>query len=79
MPEEDQGYAFAIVALPSGATIARTNQVMDRVESIIRGNKEVDAVFALSGFSFVGSGENVGLAFIRLKPWDQRDALGRGS
>jgi multidrug efflux pump len=74
VPEEDQGYAFAIVSLPSGATIARTNKVMDQVGSIIQGNKEVDAVFAISGFSFIGSGENVGLAFIRFKPWDQRDA-----
>ena len=74
VPEEDQGYAFAIVQLPAGATIARTNQVMDQVESIIQSNKEVEAVFALSGFSFIGSGENVGLAFIRFKPWDQRDA-----
>src|SRR5262249_25035820 len=73
VPYEDQGYAFAIVSLPSGATIARTNKVMDQVSSIIQGNKEVEAVFALSGFSFVGSGENVGMAFIRFKPWDQRD------
>jgi multidrug efflux pump len=47
---------------------------MDQVGSIIQGNKEVDAVFAISGFSFIGSGENVGLAFIRFKPWNQRDA-----
>ena len=73
VPDEDQGYALALVSLPSGATIARTNKVMDQVESIIQGNKEVDGVFVLSGFSFVGSGENVGLAFIRLKPWDERN------
>jgi len=75
VPDEDQGYALAIVSLPSGATIARTNKVMDQVEKIIQGNKEVDGVFVLSGFSFVGTGENVGMAFIRLKPWDERDAI----
>ena len=74
VPEEDQGYALAVVALPAGATIARTNAVMDKVASIIRGNEEVAATFALSGFSFVGSGENVGMAFVRLKPWDERKA-----
>ncbi|HZP65266.1 MAG TPA: multidrug efflux RND transporter permease subunit, partial [Rudaea sp.] len=73
VPDEDQGYALAVVSLPSGATIARTNAVMDQVESVIRNNKEVDGVFVLSGFSFVGSGENVGMAFVRLKPWDERD------
>jgi multidrug efflux pump len=73
-PEEDQGYAFAIVSLPPGAAIARTNRVVDQVASIIRSNPEVAGVFAISGFSFVGSAENAGLAFIRFKPWDERQA-----
>ena len=68
VPEEDQGYAFAIVSLPPGATIARTNAVMDQVSDVIRSNPEVERVFALSGFSFIGSGENVGMAFIGFKP-----------
>ena len=74
VPEEDQGYGLAIVGLPSGASIARTNEAMDQVSSIIRSNPEVDGVFAISGFSFVGSAENVGMAFIRFKPWDERGA-----
>ena len=74
VPDEDQGYALAIVSLPPGATIARTNAVMDQVGTIIRANPEVERVFALSGFSFVGSGENVGMAFIGFKPWGQRKA-----
>jgi len=74
VPEEDQGYGLAIVGLPSGASITRTNEAMDQVSSIIRSNPEVEGVFAISGFSFVGSAENVGMAFIRFKPWDQRDA-----
>jgi multidrug efflux pump len=72
VPEEDQGYALTIVGLPSGASITRTNEVMDQVSQIIRSNPEVDGVFAISGFSFVGSAENVGMAFIRFKPWDDR-------
>jgi len=74
VPEEDQGYALTIVGLPSGASIARTNEVMDQVAATIRSNKEVEGVFAISGFSFVGSAENVGMAFIRFKPWDERGA-----
>jgi multidrug efflux pump len=72
VPEEDQGYAFTIVGLPSGASIARTNAVMNQISTIIRSNPEVEGVFAISGFSFVGSAENVGMAFIRFKPWDER-------
>jgi multidrug efflux pump len=74
VPEEDQGYGLTIVGLPSGASITRTNEVMDQVSQIIRSNPEVDGVFAISGFSFVGSAENVGMAFIRFKPWDDRKA-----
>jgi multidrug efflux pump len=74
VPEEDQGYGLAIVGLPSGASLERTNAAMDQVSGIIRSNPEVEGVFAISGFSFVGSAENVGMAFIRFKPWDQRGA-----
>jgi multidrug efflux pump len=74
VPEEDQGYGLTIVGLPAGASIARTNEVMDQVATIIRSNPEVEGVFAISGFSFVGSAENVGMAFIRFKPWDERHA-----
>src|SRR5438874_8822338 len=42
VPEEDQGYGLTIVGLPSGASIARTNEAMDQVSQIIRSNPEVD-------------------------------------
>jgi multidrug efflux pump len=73
VPEEDQGYLLAIVQLPPGATIARTNAVMEQVRAIGRKNSQIEGVVTVSGFSFVGSGENVGLAFYRLKKWDDRD------
>jgi multidrug efflux pump len=72
LPEEDQGYALAIVQLPPGAAIERTIKVMSKVDGILKKDPAVQYVFQVSGFSFVGVGDNVGLAFIRLKPWDQR-------
>ncbi|HEX3895074.1 MAG TPA: efflux RND transporter permease subunit, partial [Rudaea sp.] len=72
LPEEDQGYALAIVTLPSGASIERTNAVMSQVETLARKNAAVDGVITVAGFSFVGQGENVGMAFFRFKPWDER-------
>jgi multidrug efflux pump len=72
LPEEDQGYALAIVQLPPGAAIERTIKVMSKVDAILKKNPAVQYVFQVSGFSFVGVGDNVGLAFIRLKPWDNR-------
>jgi multidrug efflux pump len=72
VPDEDQGYAVVIATLPSGAGVQRTNAVMDEISETVRKNPDVADVFAISGFSFVGSGENVGMAFVRLKPWDDR-------
>jgi multidrug efflux pump len=72
VPDEDQGYAVVIATLPSGASIQRTNAVMDQISETVRKDPEVADAFAISGFSFVGNGENVGMSFVRLKPWDER-------
>ncbi len=72
LPDEDQGYALAIVQLPPGATIDRTVGVLNQVKNIIVKNPAVDGMMEIAGFSFVGSGENVGMGFVRLKPWSDR-------
>jgi multidrug efflux pump len=72
LPDEDQGYALAIVQLPSGATVGRTNAVMDQLQALARKNPAIDGVVTVSGFSFIGQGENVGMAFFRFKPWKDR-------
>ncbi len=72
LPEEDQGYAYVIVQTPPGTTLDRTMQVMTRVGELMHQSPDVDAVMEIAGFSFVGQGENVGLGFVRLKPWEQR-------
>jgi multidrug efflux pump len=72
LPEEDQGYALAVVQLPPGANMERTGDVLRQVEKIIQKNTIVDKVLDVAGFSFVGQGENVGITFIRLKDWSQR-------
>ncbi|MFO1507472.1 MAG: multidrug efflux RND transporter permease subunit [Lysobacterales bacterium] len=72
LPEEDQGYALAIVQLPAGATLQRTNAVMKQVREKLMQDPDTANMMAVSGFSFVGAGENVGMAFIQLKPWSER-------
>lgn len=73
VPEEDQGYTLAIVQLPAGASLQRTTQAMEQVNEILSKNDAVEAVLQISGFSFVGQADNVGMAFIRLKPWSERE------
>ena len=72
LPEEDQGYALAIVQLPPGATLDRTIAVMGQIKNIVIKNSAVTGMMEIAGFSFVGSGENTGMGFIRLKPWSKR-------
>ncbi|TBR08704.1 MAG: efflux RND transporter permease subunit, partial [Lysobacter sp.] len=72
LPEEDQGYALAIVQLPPGATLRRTEAVFEQVRASIRTIEGFDGMMQVAGFSFIGQGENVGMAFIKLKPWDER-------
>ena len=74
LPDEDQGVFMTMVQLPSGATQERTQKVLDTVTNYyLNDEKEnVDSVFTVNGFSFSGQGQNSGLAFISLKPWDAR-------
>jgi len=74
LPDEDQGTMFALVQLPPGATNARTEEVMRQMEHhfLVDQKDAVSGLFTVAGFSFAGSGQNTGFAFIKLKPWDER-------
>lgn len=74
LPEEDQGIVIAMVNLPVGATQDRTERVLKEVsEHFLQNEKDaVEGVMTVSGFSFMGQGQNVGLAFIRLKDYALR-------
>jgi multidrug efflux pump len=72
LPTEDQGYLIANVQLPPGATQTRTLAVMQQAERFFLSQPEVDKMVSVLGFSFSGSGQNAALAFVTLKPWDER-------
>src|SRR5579863_1720198 len=75
VPDEDQGFLLALVNLPPDATLQRTDQVMSQIRSkLLHGplGKDISGVFQPEGFSFVGTSENVGMAFIKLTDWSKR-------
>ena len=72
LPQEDQGYMIVNVQLPPGATQERTRSVMEQVEGFILKQPEVQSMVGVLGFSFSGQGQNAALAFVTLKPWDER-------
>jgi multidrug efflux pump len=76
LPQEDQGSAMFQINLPAGASIKRTREVAQQVEKYLI-EEEAETVirtFSIAGFNFSGSGQNAGMGFLALKPWDQRDS-----
>ena len=74
LPDEDQGILITSVQLPPGATDYRTKDVLAQVRQYYLEKEKpyVDAVFTVAGFGFSGQGQNVGLAFIKLKDFAER-------
>jgi multidrug efflux pump len=73
LPEEDQGYFLSVIMLPTGATQERTLKVLGQLENYyVEKETNVDTVVTVAGFSFFGSGQNGGIAFATLKPWEER-------
>ncbi len=74
LPEEDQGVFLSMVQLPPGSTQEQTQAVLNEVSDYFRKDEEknVESVFTVNGFGFAGQGQNMGLAFVVLKNWDER-------
>jgi len=74
LPDEDTGAVFTLVAEPSGATLPRTDAALDYARHYFatKEAKNIEGVFTVGGFSFAGQGQNAGIAFLPLKPWDER-------
>ena len=75
IPTEDQGMIYVAVTTPPGATVDRTEKVLDEVDMIARELDIVETVSTLAGYSIVTevSGASYGMGMINLKAWDQRD------
>lgn len=78
LPDEDQGILFTQAILPTNSTQESTVKVLEKVSDYyLNEEKEaVNSVFSVAGFSFAGSGQNMGISFINLKDWSEREAPG---
>ncbi len=72
VPQEDEGYLMCIVQAPAGASLEYTTEIAKKAEAIIYADKDVEAAFAVMGFSFAGAAPNNGMIFIRLKGYEER-------
>ncbi|WP_369616192.1 efflux RND transporter permease subunit [Flavobacterium sp. CFS9] len=75
IPSEDQGMVYVSVTTPQGATVERTEKVLDEVTRLAKEIKGVDNVTTLAGYSIVTeiAGASYGMGMINLKDWNDRD------
>ncbi len=76
LPEEDQGYVFAGIQLPDGASLQRTNEIAKQAEQLIMKTPGVQYTTSVIGFSMLSQVMNTYSAFffITLKDWSERTA-----
>ncbi|QYK09083.1 efflux RND transporter permease subunit [Shewanella mangrovisoli] len=76
LPDEDQGILFTQAILPTNSTQESTLKVLEKVSDHYLAEEGVRSVFSVAGFSFAGQGQNMGIAFVGLKDWSEREAPG---
>jgi multidrug efflux pump len=74
LPDEDQGVLFMQISTPPGATADRTQRALDAVNAYLQAEEKdvIASALTVNGFSFGGRGQNAGLGFVTLRPWDER-------
>ena len=75
IPIEDQGYLLAAVQLPDGASLERTQKVLDQVQEIASQVPGVDQIMTIAGISALDSSSslaNAGVAYLVLTEWSKR-------
>lgn len=78
VPAEDMGYFMGSVQLPAGASLERTQKVLEEVNKRIEKIPEIKNAITIAGFSFLGgSGSNMGAISVTLTPWKDRKGKGQ--
>jgi HAE1 family hydrophobic/amphiphilic exporter-1 len=78
LPEEDQGYFYLNVQLPTAASLERTDEVAKQIEAILKETPGVEMYNTIVGFSLlsVANTSYHAFYFVTLKPWEERTPEG---
>lgn len=79
LPQEDQGYFMVVIQAPEGSSLEYTNKITKKVEYLLSKEKDVSGLFAVNGFSFMGSGANKAMIFANLHEFDKRKSPSQSS
>ena len=74
LPTEDQGYLLIHVQLPDASSQERTNQVLDKIDSILGKTAGANDWVTFGGYSLIDgtATSNSAVVFLTLDPWDER-------
>ena len=74
LPEDDQGALFVVAQLPGGSSVARTTEVVQRAEAILKEEEAVGDVTSVIGLNFIDnySQSNAAFMVVTLKPFEER-------
>ncbi len=74
VPEEDQGFMFAVIIMPDGASLDRSEEITNQVAQIFSEHPAVKDFSALSGYSLIDGQfkTNTGTVFVSLKDFKLR-------
>lgn len=75
LPDEDQGVLFVQAMLPANSSLEQTDKILEEVRDhfLTKEKDAVESIMTISGTSFSGRGQNVGLSFVKLRDWQLRD------
>jgi hydrophobic/amphiphilic exporter-1 (mainly G- bacteria), HAE1 family len=81
LPEEDQGYVYAVVQLPIAASLQRTVAACRQAEQVIMKIPGVQYCTTVAGFNLLSYVRNTysGFFFIKLKDWSERERPGENA
>jgi hydrophobe/amphiphile efflux-1 (HAE1) family protein len=81
LPEDDQGTLFVVVQLPGGASVARTTNVVQQAEEILKKEEAVADFISVVGLNFIDnfSQSNAAFMVVRLKPFEERKEASQGA
>jgi multidrug efflux pump len=74
LPDEDQGTMVVQVQMPPNTSAGRTQAVLDEIRGYLMAQESdvLESAYTVNGFNFAGRGQNSGMLFIGLKPWEER-------
>jgi len=74
IPQQDQGYLIVLVELPKGASLQRTDEVVQKATAIAQQNPGIINIVAIAGLSAAtfSTSSNSAAMFVLLKPFAER-------